>query len=577
VKYSLLKGKDAARNARNNQVAQIRRGNLQALAPDLFPEGLPAAVTANIIDISARDMGEILGRLPKVRCRATGSSGRAANQATIKTKIAQSYIEVSGLQRHMFAACDRLVSFGTLPLVVDPDFDIESPVIRIASSRNSFYEKNLRGDVVHFFEWWNEPRRQLEAKFPGVPLARNTVGGAAHDSRDTEELLTVVKYYGPDELVMFIPERENMVLMRAPNPIGRTPVRVVELPEWDEELHGNFDNAIWVQIARARMAQMVMELMDDSLHAPLAVPPDVTKLALGANAIIRTQNPQNIRRVDISVPREAFVQGQSLEREERIAARYPEGRSGNIDASVITGQGVQALLGTIDSQVQTLQTLTAFEFERTIQMAFQMDEALWPDVKKTIEGHIRGKRYKETYTPAKDIRGDYSVEVSYGMMQGLDPNRAAVMQLQYLGAGLVDKSTVRDEMPFDIDVDDIEERLDREAIEDALRAGVQAMLGNLSTMVQAGQDPSDLLAKAASLVEKRENGTPLTKAILETFKPKPEQQAQQDPFQQAAAELGGGGMPAEQGPPDLMQMISGLTAGGNPSMSARTLRQMPAA
>ncbi len=116
----------------------------------------------------------------------------------------------------------------------------------------------------------------------------------------------------------------------------------------------------------------------------------------------------------------------------RMGARYPEGRSGNIDASIITGQGVQALLGAFDTQVKTGQQILSDTFEDVMQLCFKMDERLFPGTKK-ISATSGGAKFELDYDSRKDINGDYGIQVRYGLMSGLDPSRALIFSLQALG------------------------------------------------------------------------------------------------------------------------------------------------
>ncbi len=130
-----------------------------------------------------------------------------------------------------------------------------------------------------------------------------------------------------------------------------------------------------------------------------------------------------------------FVILELLQREMRLGARYPEGRSGVINASVVTGQGVQALLGAFDTQVKTGQQILADVFEDVIALCLKMDERLFAGEKK-IAATSGGARFELSYDPSRDIRGDYTVQVRYGLMSGLDPSRALIFSLQALGADL---------------------------------------------------------------------------------------------------------------------------------------------
>ena len=98
------------------------------------------------------------------------------------------------------------------------------------------------------------------------------------------------------------------------------------------------------EIRRNRFAILAMEAAEKSVQSPIVLPQDVQELQLGGDAVIRTANPAGVRRVELTLPQGAFTEQTLLNQELRVASRYPEGRTGNIDASIVTGQGVQALM-----------------------------------------------------------------------------------------------------------------------------------------------------------------------------------------------------------------------------------------
>ena len=61
-----------------------------------------------------------------------------------------------------------------------------------------------------------------------------------------------------------------------------------------------------------------------------------------------------------------------LNQELRVGSRYPESRTGNIDASIVTGQGVQALMGAFDTQVKSAQAIFAASLRDIITICFQV-------------------------------------------------------------------------------------------------------------------------------------------------------------------------------------------------------------
>ena len=195
----------------------------------------------------------------------------------------------------------------------------------------------------------------------------------------------MVRYTGKDITVLFLPTRNNLILNAAPNPLGKMTVFVARRPALDNEMRGQFDDVLYVQLARARFANLAMEAAEKSIQAPLVVPSDVVDMPMGPDAIIRTATPAGVGRVRLDVPAAAFQEQAALQAELRLGSRYPEGRTGNIDASIITGQGVQALLGAFDSQIKAGQTILTGVFEDVIRTCFEMDELLF-DKEKNVKG-----------------------------------------------------------------------------------------------------------------------------------------------------------------------------------------------
>jgi hypothetical protein len=317
-------------------------------------------------------------------------------------------------------------------------------------------------------------------------------------------------------------------------------------------------------MARARFAMLAMEAAEKSVYAPTVMPNDVDEFAYGPDAIIRTNNPAGVRKVGLELPQAAFLEQNALEAEMRLGARYPEGRSGTVDASIITGQGVQALLGGFDTQVKAAQTIFADLIEEVIGLCFKMDEILFPGT-KDAEGVFQGSPYQITYDPTKDINGNYSVQVRYGLMAGLDPSRALIFSLQALQANLVSEDFVRRELPWSMNVSREQEQIDIEAMRKALAASVQGLSQAIPQFVASGQDPTMIIQGIASVIEKRRAGKAIEVAVAEAFKPapQPEQTAPvgQEPAAAAqptepAPESAATGAPSA--PPDLASIMARL-------------------
>jgi hypothetical protein len=331
-----------------------------------------------------------------------------------------------------------------------------------------------------------------------------------------------------------------------------------------------------------------MEAAEKSVQSPIVLPNDVNELQLGGDAIIRTANPAGVRRVELTLPQGAFTEQTLLNQELRVGSRYPESRTGNIDASIVTGQGVQALMGAFDTQIKSAQAIFASALREVISICFEVDEKIFPG-SKTIRGVDSGSPYEITYEPSKDIKGDYSADVRYGMLAGLNPAQGLIFMLQALGGGLISKDMAMREMPFSVNVGQEQEKIEIENMRQSLLSSIQAYSQAIPGMAAQGQDPSDIVKKIANVIKLRQKGTTIEEAIAEVFAPEPApaqpqvppagqaQMVEQPSPAPAASPVGGAlppgigrAIPAEQ-PPSVQSLLSGLTGGGKPTASVRTV------
>lgn len=579
------------RQLKNEQVAAARSGDVDKVMPGVFPETWPRPVVANVIDTTARDLAEVLARMPSIDCTSSQlHSDRAKKFSSKRTKVALYYIEHSRLKLQLYSGCDWLFSFAAMPIIIEPDFEAKCPRFRLDNPRSAYWETDFYGNVTIYAKCWQDSINSLASKFPEVAdmIRKPRADGRPEDG---EARLDVAQIYIGNEIVLFLPEREGLVLRRTEHRLGKPPVVVAERPKWDEHGRGQFDDVMWVWLARARMAIYGLEAAEKAVRAPLAVPDDVTQISFGADAIIRTNDPDKVRRVPIELPQSSLIEASVLDKEIADGTRSPQARRGDIDASVVTGRGVEALTAIYSTQIATMQDVVGDAMRRAIGIAFEMDESYWPNEKKTVKGLVSGAPFTETYTPARDIKGDYSVAVTYGMTAGMDPNRAIVFLLQLRADQAIDRDTLQRMLPFDVDVEDLQRRVDIEQMTDAMKQGIFGLLANAPIMGQQGIDPLQTLQRAAQIIKDRDNGKPFHEAVLDAFQPEPAPAgASQNPLDAIMAQLGGGAPgggppPAQAGDnahmgagasPDISMILAGLTPGGNPNLQANVSRRLPA-
>jgi hypothetical protein len=464
--------------------------------------------------------------------------------------IANHYVEFSSLQTQMYTGADWFLTYGFLPFIIEPDFDAELPRIRIENPLGSYPEFDRYGRCVSFTKRYLKTIGELIVEFP--EYENRIIGRDDRVNISLESTLDLIRYEDKDQILLYLPQREDFVLQKAKNPVGKLSVKVARRPGIDiDDPRGQFDDVLWAQIARARFSLLAMEAAEKSVQAPLAIPMDVQELSFGPDAVLRSQNPQAIRRVGLELPMAAFQEQQILEQEMRMGSRYPEGRSGQIDASIITGSGVQALLGGFDTQIKAGQQVLSETLEDVISACFEMEEILFSET-KSMRGVYQGAQYEISYTPSKDINGDYSIQVRYGLMAGLDPSRALIFSLQALQAKLISRDFVMRELPWSMNVLMEQERIDIESMRDSLSGSLNALAQAIPQMAASGGDPSEIIMKLGKLIDLRRNGMAVEDAVMEIFQkeelpPAPTMQPEAAPAAEAPVEAQG--QPSAPGQP----------------------------
>jgi hypothetical protein len=578
AKLGRLQTKFASRDQRMRDVLSVRQGDLSKVYPSMFSEDYPKPLVANFIDVAARDLAEAMAPLPSFNCSAANMvSDSARKAADTRTRIANFYASLSELQLQMYEGADWYNTYGMMVGLVEMDYDSNNPRLRLLNPWGVYPEMDRFGRTISLTQVINIDSESLAAQYPEFAdqiLAKNNY-------QQGSPYISMIRYHDADQDLIFLPERKNLTLARTPNPIGKCLAKVAIRPSLDGQARGQFDDVLSVQLARARFAILQIQAAEKSIQAPIAIPQDVQELALGPDSIMRSAQPQNIRRVSLDLPPGLFAESGALERELRLGARYPESRSGNINASVITGRGVQELQAGFDTQIKSAQAQFARMFSDLLGLCFEVDEKLFPNTQKVIKGSEDGTPYVLKYTPSRDIKGEYGVDVRYGIMSGMDPSRAIIALLQMRSDKLVSRDYVRREIPMDLNVSQEEQRVDIEEMRDALRVSVAQYAQAIPALAAQGQDPSEIVSRIAAVIQGRQKGLSLESVVEKAFAPPPAPPMPEMPPQmpgmpgaeQMIPAAGAASAPASQQPPnpqggqapaagqkpDIASLLAGIT------------------
>lgn len=570
------------RDKETHIVRAVRRGDFEAVAPGSFSEDFPAPIIANQIDTMARDMAATLAPLPSFNCLPSSIlNDRSKEFAEKRTRIAHSYVETSNLQAQMPDAVDSYHGYGMFVGEVRPDFKCKSPKIKMLDGGFAYPTWDSDFNTVEILLVAYMSDLQLGAYYPDAARAvreRNNGRG--------QERIKIHRFQNADWNLVYLPDHGNLVLEQTANKMGRCTYVAVPRPmgeDWFSVPRGAYADLVWPQLAANEFRMLGLEAVDKSVRAPIVVPTDVADVPFGPDATIHTNNPQGVGRLKIDVPQGAFQATELLEQDIRQGGMSPGSRSGNVNASVITGRGIDALSEGYSQQVAMSQSRLGFGLQLLVELCFEMDEKFWPEETKEIRGQSPESPGRVTYVPSRHIKGDYSVSVDYGFLLGLDANRALVFILQAQAAGLISNDTAARNLPIKLNLAEEQNRIQLEQ----LRAGLGASLGALPQaipgMVAQGQSPAEIIAAYAQIVEGVKAGRPIEEVVAKVFAPPPPAPvaaaAPEDPM---AAMMGGapGGAPTDpgavEGRPDLNALIAGLTGKGQPNLAASVMRSSPA-
>jgi hypothetical protein len=585
----------AERDRRHSNVREVRAGNLSSVFPELFGSVTERNYVANFIDVVSRDLAEMIAPLPALNCvSGTITSDRARKFAGKRQRIGTYYWQASNLKLQMAVAADQYLTYGFVALQVEPNFEDSQPRLKFIDPWGSYPEFDANGNCCSFTRKTKIRSQKLAHLYP--EHARNLVKQNPYgDTQDKE--LTVYRYVDCHQTIVFVHERDNLILEQYENRLSECPVVVAVRPSHDGEMRGQFDDVLGVQAAKSFLAGLSLEAAERQVQAPIAIPDDVAEIPIGGNALLRSATPEKIGVVDLKIGNGALLEGQKLENELRMGTRYPQGRSGEMEGSIVTGKGVQALLGTFDTQIKTAQSVFSELLRKATRLAYKLDETYWPSKQKTIRGVSEGTPFEDKYTPKRDIDGDYTCDITYGMMAGMDPSRGLVFILQALGAGIVDKQTAMRQMPWEIDSTALAQNIEVERMREAGLAGLLATAQAIAPIITQGGDAGVILTALAAAIKDRQAGKPIEEALLR-FAPQPPPEGTGDaqageqappgqegpggmspPGMQASGLLQGvapgqAGMPPG-GKPALQDLLAGLSGNGQPNLRAGVRRMVP--
>lgn len=360
------------------------------------------------------------------------------------------------------------------------------------------------------------------------------------------EVIIYVDAWGTYEIS---PQVDGFLAKPFEHPLSRAPIVVPRRFTFDT-LVGQFNDVVGLASTMAKLTLLTQIVMEDAAFAPVVVNGrmdapfrkgrDAVNIIEGGDAKYLYQN----------IPYQMFQEIDRIEGHFRSTTGYSKQADGESPISFVTGQGLEELGSSLTRQVERYQLSFSTALQDLDAIRLEWDETAYGDEERPLEGFRRGASFSETYRPSKDIDGSYRTRRVYGMMAGWDEPTKIVGGLQLLSADVIDKTTFQENLRGLDNVPQIEERSTKSKAQNVLFEGLMAA-------AQQG-DPA---AIQASLKVFRTGD--LSAAIEEFYGP--QEEAEVDPM------AAGGAEPLPEAPPDIAQVLSRLTQGGEAQGGAQTI------
>lgn len=505
-----------------DRMARLYEGELPEEYSRYFPSSQPKHVI-NLIKLAWNDLATQVGRIPDLVAQPQDETDKELKAAGKRERIGMSYLresEPSGKLLMRILAW-WLVGTGRGVVLVKPDLEKKLPIFEVRDPRTckpTF--KKVAGnvpvevqDLLFRYEVSRAEAVELGVATPtprgGVPITGPATSAPMNDMVEIYELI--------DDENWLIASSEHMSvnvkhgLGRVPGHVfqGFTPNRKSGLSLFQDQVSLMVAVSMFVSLKLAAADRMVNPVYWVRGHqGSIRVGGSVLN-KLGSTGEMGMLTPPTLPQVDRDID--------MLTQFGRVLNRNPEVRQGEIASkgSYTSAKTLEQLSEAIDTVVGEYWDIISIGFRHLYRAAFEMDEKMWKNEKKSISGVVRGNRVRDIYKPRVDIGGRWEIDVNHGFSLG--GYQGFLQQLQAKEAGVQSKRRAAEAMPGISDVDQLLREIELERMDEA---------GHALFMALANSGQLDVVIWSKLREEMARNGTPLHKTI-EKYEEEIRAQAQQ--------------------------------------------------
>lgn len=387
-------------------------------------------------------------------------------------------------------------------------------------------------------------QRVIDSTRPTTDTTWEGVGGGTQ----------IIEFYDQTGIYLAAPEF-GTVFDFIENPCDTGPLFVVGKRFSFDRLVSQYHHVIGLVAMMAKMNVLGLIATEDSVFKETNIVGDLegNTYERGHKAVNFFEPGTRIERPQGDNPGPLFAQIDRLERQLRIGAAYDAGSdSMAARGGFITGQGQRELRDPIDTNIAEYQKVIAHAVETLDTRRLEWEEKTEKAKTKKVFW-IQNDRYgSENYTPNVDIGGNWRTRRVYGMMATWDESQKLVGGLQLVGAGIIDKLTLQENIHGIDETPKVNQRIAQGRAQDGLFAALEQRA--------AEGDPGAIMA----LIEIRDKPQNVDQILKKFFTPQgqelsPEEQAMMA-GQGQMGQMGQQGAPMQ--PPNVQTVLSEIAASG---------------
>lgn len=420
---------------------------------------------------------------------------KADEYASIRRRANLGWWEMNALDVKMARRGRHLIAYAHSPALVMPDFDRGIPRWEPRNPLMTYPAPTIDPDDVEVPDCifcYSKTLAYLESRYPDA-IARLARG----DNPEPDDKYECLQYVDAFELSTFILGKAQRTddgydwefrgseiepLFRIPNRAGICPAVVAGRVTLDAR-KGQFDDMVGMFEAQARLTALeIIAVERGVLPSMWAISrpnetANVTVVANPKDGTIGQIKGGDLRDFPVQPGFMTNTTIDRLERAQRLAGGIPAEFGGESASNIRTGRrGESVLANVIDFPIAAAQRMFARSLQAENIRAIATAKGWFGNIPRNFWVSWKGAKGAVTYTPNVHFETDEH-QVVYSM-PGSDQNGLMILTGQAVGTGTMSKQRAMELNPLIDDVEREKDRMQAEAIDDAVLAGLQSQAAN---------------------------------------------------------------------------------------------------